>query len=162
MLRYSSKIATTQARQFCSAAARYQSQVTPAQQPQERLHNELAKELISGAPKEIVVERTARIYKPAKSATQSGSWGSRDWKIDFDVLGKANRWENDLIGYQGSGDYLQALELKFHTKEDAIRFAQGQGYDYYVQEPKARSFTPKQYAENFIHSKGPLKNIRTK
>lgn len=82
--------------------------------------------------------------------------------MDWDIVDRANRWENDLIGYASSGDYMQATQLKFNTKEAAIRFATRQGYDYYVQEPHVRAFRPKQYATNFLHSPGKLKHVRTK
>jgi NADH dehydrogenase (ubiquinone) Fe-S protein 4 len=69
-------------------------------------HGELPKELVSGAPLELITDRVVRIYQESKPATQSGTWGQHNWKIDWDVLGKGNRWENDLIGYQSSGDYM--------------------------------------------------------
>ena len=52
--------------------------------------------------------------------------------------------------------------MKFDTKDAAIRFAEGQGWSFYVQEPKKRHFRKKEYAMNFAHSSGPLKHIRTK
>lgn len=52
--------------------------------------------------------------------------------------------------------------MNFKSKEDAIHFAQKQGYEYFVQEPKERNFTPKAYASNFTHTFKPLKHIRTK
>ncbi len=123
---------------------------------------EFPKELISGAPRDLSLQRQVRIYKEAKPATQSGQHNGKFWKIDWDVLNKGNRWENDLIGYQSSADYMQATALKFDTKEAAIRFATGQGYAYYVQEPKQRHFRKKEYSANFTWSEGPLKHIRTK
>ncbi|KAK6456187.1 ETC complex I subunit conserved region-domain-containing protein [Scheffersomyces xylosifermentans] len=120
------------------------------------------KEVVSGAPKELITSRVVRIYKESKAATQSGHHNGDHWKLDWDVLGKGNRWENDLIGYQGSSDYMQGTIMKFDTKEAAIRFAQGQGWDHYVQEPKSRHFRKKDYSANFYHSAGPLKHIRTK
>lgn len=41
----------------------------------------------SGAPIDLKA-RTVRIYKPAKPATQSGNWNGRQWRMDWDVLGK--------------------------------------------------------------------------
>ncbi|PSK76842.1 hypothetical protein CJJ07_003347 [Candidozyma auris] len=120
------------------------------------------KEIVSGAPEELSTSRTVRIYKEAKPATQSGRHNGKFWKLDWDVLGKENRWENDLIGYQSSADYMQGTIMKFDTKEAAIRFAEGQGWSYYVKEPKERHFRKKEYAMNFFHSPGPLKHIRTK
>ncbi|KAL2148593.1 hypothetical protein VTH82DRAFT_2147 [Thermothelomyces myriococcoides] len=117
--------------------------------------------LLSGAPIELQA-RTVRIYKPAKPATQSGEHGSSRWRMDWDVLGKGHRWENPLMGWQSSGDFMQGTHINFKTKEDAIAFAEKQGYEYFVQEPNERKFVPKAYANNFLYSPGKLKQIRTK
>lgn len=122
----------------------------------------VAKEIVSGGPVELTTKRTVRIYQESKPATQSGHHNGDHWKLDWDVLGKGNRWENDLIGYQGTADYMQGTIMKFDTKEAAVRFAQGHGWDHYIQEPKKRHFRKKDYSANFFHSSGPLKHIRTK
>jgi len=106
--------------------------------------------------------RTVRIYKPTKPATQSGEWTAHRWRMDWDVLGKGHRWENPLMGWQSSGDFMQGTHIHFETKQDAIAFAEKQGYEYFVQEPNERKFTPKAYANNFLYSPKRLKHIRTK
>lgn len=106
--------------------------------------------------------RTVRIYKQVKPATQSGDWQTKKWRMDWDVLPKGHRWENPLMGWQSSGDYMQGTHLNFKSKEDAVHFAEKQGYEYFVQEPNERKFTPKAYANNFLYSPGKLKHIRTK
>ena len=45
---------------------------------------------------------------------------------------------------------MQGTHLWFKTKEDAIHFAEKQGYEYFVQEPNVRAFRPKLYAANFV------------
>ena len=66
------------------------------------------------------------------------------------------------MGWQSSADYMQGTHLAFKSKEDAINFAQKQGYEYFVQEPNVRKFIPKAYANNFMHTPGKLKIVRTK
>ena len=66
------------------------------------------------------------------------------------------------MGWQSSGDYLQGTALFFETKDDAIHFAEKQGYEYFVQEPNERRILPKAYANNFLYSPKKLKHIRTK
>ncbi|KAK3391104.1 ETC complex I subunit conserved region-domain-containing protein [Podospora didyma] len=117
--------------------------------------------MLSGAPLEIQA-RSVRIYKPSKPATQSGDKIGRRWRLDWDVLGKGHRWENPLMGWQSSGDAVQGTHINFNTKEDAIAFAEKQGYEYFVQEPNTRHFTPKAYANNFLYTANKLKHIRTK
>ena len=51
--------------------------------------------VLSGAPTELQA-RTVRIFRPAKTATQSGDWHAHHWQMDWDVLGKGHRWENPV------------------------------------------------------------------
>jgi len=121
----------------------------------------VAAAVLSGAPVELQA-RTVRIYRPAKTATQSGTWHGHHWRMDWDILQKGHRWENQLMGWQSSGDFMQGTHLNFESKEDAILFAEKQGYEYFVQEPNERKFVPKAYANNFMHIPHKLKVIRTK
>ena len=109
-----------------------------------------------------LANRLPRIYKEAKTATQSGDWHSHHWRMDWDILSKGHRWENPLMGWQSSADFMQGTHINFKSKEDAIRFAEKQGYEYFVQEPNARKIVPKAYANNFLWSDKKLKHIRTK
>ncbi|KAG8897476.1 hypothetical protein FRC00_004215 [Tulasnella sp. 408] len=59
-------------------------------------------------------------------------------------------------------DYVQAMQLKFRTKEDAIHFAEKQGWDYYVQQPTVKRIPPKNYSENYSYSPGKIKQAHTK
>ncbi|KAL5358410.1 ETC complex I subunit conserved region-domain-containing protein [Aspergillus floccosus] len=117
--------------------------------------------VLSGAPTDLQA-RTVRIYRPTKPATQSGTWHGHHWRMDWDVLGRGHRWENPLMGWQSSADCMQGTHLNFKSKEDAIMFAQKQGYEYFVQEPNERRFVPKAYANNFVHEPKKLKHIKTK
>jgi NADH dehydrogenase (ubiquinone) Fe-S protein 4 len=105
---------------------------------------------------------SCRIYRPAKPATQSGTWHAHHWRMDWDILQKGHRWENPLMGWQSSADGMQGTNLTFKSKEDAIMFAQKQGYEYFVQEPNDRRFVPKAYSNNFLHESKKLKHIKTK
>ena len=82
--------------------------------------------------------------------------------MDWDPLARGHRWENPLMGWQSSADAMQGTNIKFKSKENAIAFAQKQGYEYYVQEPQERRFVSKAYANNFLHEAGELKHIKTK
>ena len=93
-------------------------------------------EVLSGVPDEVT-NRKVTIYRPAKTAMQSGTAGTEEWRIEFDTK---PRWENDLMGWSSSADTVQGLRMKFDSKEDAIRFATRQGYQYAVKEPKETKF----------------------
>ena len=111
-----------------------------------------------GVPSEVL-RRTVRIYQAAKTAMQSGINETKHWKMDFDVM---ERWENPLMGWSSSGDTVQALRIKFSSKQAAINFAERQGYDYWVEDPKPEKFKVKSYASNFKYSAGPLRYQHTK
>ena len=66
------------------------------------------------------------------------------------------------MGWQSSADFMQGTHLNFKSKEDAIRFANKQGYEYFVQEPNERRIIPKAYADQFVWNSKPLKQVRTK
>lgn len=82
--------------------------------------------------------------------------------MDWDPLQKGHRWENPLTGWQSSADFMNGERITFKSKEDAVNFANKQGYEYYVQEPNERKFVPKAYANNFLWSAKKLKMVRTK
>ncbi|KAJ1920760.1 ndufs4 NADH dehydrogenase Fe-S protein subunit [Mycoemilia scoparia] len=115
----------------------------------------------SGAP-ESLHERLVRIYRPTRNAMTSGKDQTRFWKIDFDSLEMADRWENQLIGWASSADPMQSVRLKFTSKDAAIRFAEKQGWNYYVQEPKTPKFRKKEYKANFLYNPEKLRWIQTK
>ncbi|KAI7348942.1 NADH-ubiquinone oxidoreductase 21 kDa subunit, partial [Hortaea werneckii] len=72
--------------------------------------------VLSGAPTDLQA-RTVRIFRPSKTATQSGDWHSHTWRMDWDILSKGHRWENPLMGWQSSADYMQGTHLNFKSKE---------------------------------------------
>ncbi|KAJ3131436.1 hypothetical protein HK100_006368 [Physocladia obscura] len=114
-------------------------------------------ELESGVPASVT-NHPVRIYRPANTPTQSGSARPNHWRLDFDTQDK---WENKLIGWVSSADSVQALSLKFATKEDAVLFAERQGYEYWIDLPKESLSKPKVYADNFKYSAKTLRLMRT-
>ncbi|KAJ1957899.1 ndufs4 NADH dehydrogenase Fe-S protein subunit, partial [Dispira parvispora] len=118
-------------------------------------------EVTSGAP-EVLQTRTVRIFRSSKSAMQSGLKATQSWRMDFDTMDHGDRWENQLMGWASTADFMHGLRMKFQTKEAAVRFAEKQGWNYYVQEPKQRKFKKMVYADNFTYSPTKLRLIRTK
>ena len=53
-------------------------------------------DVVSGAPEDLH-RRTVRIYRPAKSAMQSGLHGNLYWRLDWDVRPDDNRWEHPVM-----------------------------------------------------------------
>lgn len=89
----------------------------------------------------------ARIYKPSKTAMQSGRRGTKAWVLEFEPA--APRSRDPLMGWTSSPDTRQQLRLKFDTEEAAIAYCKRNGLDYVIREPKEREIRPKSYAANF-------------
>jgi hypothetical protein len=88
-----------------------------------------------------------RIYKPAKTAMQSGEGRSREWILEFEP--SAPRQIDPLMGWTSSTDTRQQVKLEFETKEEAIAYAVRNGHAYSVIEPTSRKPLRKAYADNF-------------
>ncbi|KAH9991299.1 ETC complex I subunit conserved region-domain-containing protein [Russula vinacea] len=106
--------------------------------------------------------RVVRIFQPVRNTMQSGGAKGKRWRLDWDILPGGGRWENPLMGWASSADYVQGTRLSFRSKEDAIHFAEKQGWDYYVQPPSPARIPPKNYAENFVYKPHKLRILRTK
>jgi hypothetical protein len=90
---------------------------------------------------------TARIYKPAKTAMQSGPAGTKDWLLEWEP--EAPREVEPLMGWTSSRDMKSQVRLAFETKEEAVAYAERNGIPYRLVEPKPRKPSRKAYADNF-------------
>ncbi len=91
----------------------------------------------------------ARIYKPAKTAMQSGTAKTHDWMLEFAQT--SARDVDPLMGWTSSSDTQTQVKLRFPTKEAALDYAKANGIDAQVVEPKPRksNIRPGGYGENF-------------
>jgi NADH dehydrogenase ubiquinone Fe-S protein 4 len=89
----------------------------------------------------------ARIYKPAKTAMQSGSAKTHRWLLEFEPE-QAKEIE-PLMGYTSSSDMRSQIRLQFDTQEEAIDYAKRNGIAYQVFEPKGRVRPTIAYSDNF-------------
>lgn len=90
---------------------------------------------------------SAKIYRPAKTAMQSGKANSTHWLLEFDQ--EEPRRIDPIMGYTGSGDMRQQLHLAFDTKEQAVAYAEREGIEYRVIEPKEATRKALSYTDNF-------------
>jgi hypothetical protein len=91
---------------------------------------------------------TARIYKPSKTAMQSGLGNSKAWVLDFEP--EAPRTVEPLMGWTSSGDMRQQVRLHFAGKEEAIAYCERHGIAHQLFEakpPPARRAIS--YSDNF-------------
>ena len=91
--------------------------------------------------------RKAIIYKPTKSAMQSGKKKDKSWFMEFDTL---DNGINPLMGWESSKDTMSEVRLEFDSKEQAINYAKKNKVDYYVIEPQKRKIIKKSYSDNFL------------
>jgi hypothetical protein len=89
----------------------------------------------------------ARIFKPAKTAMQSGEARTKEWVLEFEPQAPETR--DPLMGWTSSSDMLAEVRLEFESREDAIAYAVRNGVAYTVNEPKPRRPIRKSYADNF-------------
>ena len=89
----------------------------------------------------------ARIFKPARSAMQSGMAASKMWHLEYEP--EARREVEPLMGWTSSGDMKSQIRLKFATRQEAIDYARRNAIAYRVEEPRPRKIRPKSYADNF-------------
>ena len=93
----------------------------------------------------------ARIYRPAKTAMQSGQAKTEKWVLEYDPTKRQSL--DPLMGWSGAGDTMAQIRLTFDTLEDAMAYADKGGLKYSVQQPKSRIIKPKAYAANFSVSR---------
>ena len=91
----------------------------------------------------------ARIYKPAKTAMQSGTAKTHDWVLEFAPA--SARAVDPLMGWTSSSDTQAQVRMTFETKEAALAYAADHRIEAVVQEPKVRkpNIRPGGYGENF-------------
>ena len=91
--------------------------------------------------------KKAKIYKPTKTAMQSGKRNTKNWLLEFDTL---DTGINPLMGWETSQDTMSEVKLEFPSKKQAIDYAKKNNIDYYVVEPKRRKIIKKSYTDNFL------------
>ena len=91
--------------------------------------------------------RKAKIYKPSKTATQSGKGKTRNWILKFESRYGVT---NPLMGWETSDDTMGEVILEFTTKDKAIEYAKNNKIQYELVEPKKSDFIIKSYADNFM------------
>lgn len=90
---------------------------------------------------------TARIYRPAKNATQSGMGKTKLWRLDY--VPETAREIDPLMGWTSSSDMKSQIKLSFETREEAVAYAERNGLAYRVEEPQEAARRAMSYSDNF-------------
>ena len=94
---------------------------------------------------------TARIYRPAKTAMQSGQAKTKEWVLDYEP-GEPSQVE-PLMGWTSSSDMKRQVLLRFESKEEAVAYCERHGIAYQMFDPKQPARRGLSYADNFAQSR---------
>ena len=93
----------------------------------------------------------ARIYRPSKTAMQSGKAKSKEWLLEFEP--SSARSSDPLMGWTQSMDANGQVRLAFDTQEEAVAYAQRHGIPFEVQPERTTRRIVKAYADNFAFTR---------
>ncbi len=93
----------------------------------------------------------ARIYKPARTAMQSGMANTKDWALDFEPA--EPRRVEPLMGWTSSADMRQQVRLRFASKDEAIAYCERRGIAYQVTDDNPSRRRTISYADNFAFNR---------
>jgi hypothetical protein len=89
----------------------------------------------------------AKIYRPTKTAMQSGKVQAKRWRLEF-LASSASR-PDALMGWTSSADTNGQVRLSFDTKDAAIAFARAHAIPHQVTERPTQVFHIRAYGDNF-------------
>jgi hypothetical protein len=93
------------------------------------------------------MDMIARIYKPTRTAMQSGTARTKEWVLDYEP--EQPFTIDPLMGWTSSADMSQQVRLLFDTKEEAVAYCERQGIPYQVFEFKPPVQPRISYSDNF-------------
>jgi hypothetical protein len=90
---------------------------------------------------------TARIYRPAKTAMQSGTAKTGRWLLEYDA--EQARGLDPLMGWTSSTDMKSQVKLWFDSAEEAVAYARRSGIACRVEQPNEAARRGLSYSDNF-------------
>jgi hypothetical protein len=89
-----------------------------------------------------------RIFKPTKSATQSGKNKQKKWLME-PIIEENIREINPMMGWTSIKNTSTQFKLSFNSLEEAVEYGKKNNLEFVVQEAKESSIKKKSYSENF-------------
>lgn len=94
----------------------------------------------------------ARIFRPSKTAMQSGKGKTQGWVLEFEP--RDARRSDPLMGWTVTSDTESSqVLLTFETKSEAVRYADQHGIAFQLVDPKPVKRIIKAYADNFAFNR---------
>jgi ETC complex I subunit conserved region len=89
----------------------------------------------------------ARIYKPARTAMQSGNAAAEKWLLEYEP--ELRPAADPLMGYTSSADMRRQIRLEFDTREEAVLYAERNGIPFAVSDSNESAPKKISYSDNF-------------
>ena len=93
----------------------------------------------------------ARIYRPARTAMQSGTAAAERWVLEFEP--ELRKSAEPLMGYTSTADMRRQVRLSFDSRDQAIAYAGKHGIPYRVFEANEPAPKKLSYADNFRYGR---------
>lgn len=101
----------------------------------------------------------AKIYRLAKSSTQSGRAKLNKWILECENYNAKN--PEALMGWTSSEGTDHQVMLEFNTQEDAVTFAQQKGWEYDILPDQRRKVKPRNFGDNFKYRAPEEENMKS-
>ena len=93
----------------------------------------------------------ARIFRPAKTAMQSGKARTEMWILEYEPE-KPSKID-PLMGYTSSADMRQQIRLEFASRDEAVSYAERNGIPFRLVEDHKTPVKIQSYADNFRYNR---------
>ncbi len=94
----------------------------------------------------------ARIYRPSKTAMQSGRANTKLWLLEFDA--ETARRVDPLMGWTSAEDMAAGqVRLTFDSKEEATAYAEKNGIPFRVEAEQEPVMRARAYSDNFAYQR---------
>jgi hypothetical protein len=90
-----------------------------------------------------------KIYKDYQIPTQSGTANINEWVLE--VISIDDRFQEQIMGWTGSRNmYPNEVKIRFEDKNQAVKFAEKNKLEFYIQESAEVKKTIKSYIDNYL------------
>lgn len=89
----------------------------------------------------------ARIFRPAKTAMQSGKAKTNKWILQYEP--EVARTIDPLMGYTSTSDAKSQIKLVFNSQEEAVSYAKRNKIPFRISQANDRKIFRASYPDNF-------------
>jgi hypothetical protein len=93
----------------------------------------------------------ARIFKPAKTAMQSGTANTKEWVLEYEPA--QPRMVEPLMGWTSSTDMRSQVRLRFETADEAVAYCKRHMIPFQLSQAREAERRKIAYADNFAYGR---------